>query len=129
MRILADENFPGISVQELRRHGHDVLWVRTAMPGMTDPDILARAQDEQRLLVTLDKDFGELAFGARLPALCGVVLFRMKMPNARIAAMKIVKILESRSDWNGHFAVVEDDRIRMRPLTAGHSILPIEFCE
>ncbi|MEE9474975.1 MAG: DUF5615 family PIN-like protein [Candidatus Hydrothermarchaeaceae archaeon] len=120
MRILANENFPGISVEELRRRGHDVLWVRTAMPGMTDLEILARAQDEQRLLVTLDKDFGELAFGVRLPASSGVVLFRMKMSDAKIAAMKMVKILESRSDWNEHFSVVEDDRIRMRPLTAGY---------
>ncbi len=120
MRILANENFPGISVEELRRRGHDVLWVRTAMSGMIDLEILARAQDEQRLLVTLDKDFGELAFGVRLPASSGVVLFRMKMSDAKIAAMKMVEILESRSDWNEHFSVVEDDRIRTRPLTAGY---------
>ena len=75
MRILADENFPGLSVQELRRLGHDVLWVRTAMPGARDDAILACAQTEERLLVTLDKDFGELAFGMRLPASCGVALF------------------------------------------------------
>ena len=117
MRILADENFPGLSVQELRRLGHDVLWVRTAMPGARDDAILAWAQTEERLLVTLDKDFGELAFGMRLPALCGVVLFRMKMSDARAAAIKIAKVLNSRSDWNGNFTVVEDGRIRIRPLT------------
>ncbi|MFV9645116.1 MAG: DUF5615 family PIN-like protein [Desulfobacterales bacterium] len=117
MRILADENFPGLSVQELRRLGHDVLWVRTAMPGAGDNAILARAQTEQRLLVTLDKDFGELAFGMQLPASCGVVLFRMKMTNARGAAIKMAKVLNSRSDWNGNFTVVEDGRMRMRPLT------------
>jgi len=120
MRILADENFPGIAVEELRRRGHDVLWVRTADPGMGDRDILAWAQDEQRLLVTLDKDFGELAFGIELPAWSGVVLFRMKMSTAKIGAMNIVKILEGRSDWAGHFSVVEDDRIRMRPFTSSY---------
>lgn len=117
MRILADENFPGLSVQELQRLGHDVLWVRTVMPGARDDAILACAQTEERLLVTLDKDFGELAFGVRLPASCGVVLFRMKMRDARAAAIKIAKVLNSRSDWNGNFTVVEDGRIRMRPLT------------
>ena len=95
-----------------------MLWVRTADPGLGDRDILAWAQDEQRLLVTLDKDFGELAFGMELPAWCGVVLFRMKMSDAKTGAMKIVKILERRSDWTGHFSVVEDDRIRMRLLTS-----------
>jgi len=46
MRVLADENFPGLSVQELRGLGHDVLWVRTAMPGARDDAILAWAQYE-----------------------------------------------------------------------------------
>ncbi len=87
------------------------------MPGARDDAILACAQTEERLLVTLDKDFGELAFGMRLPASCGIVLFRMKMRDARASAIKIAKVLNSRSDWNGNFTVVEDGRIRMRPLT------------
>ena len=116
MRILADEKFPALSVQELRKLGHDVLWVLTVMPGAGDDAILARAQNEERLLVTLDKDFGELAFGRQLPADCGVVLFRIKMTDAKAAAAKMARVLNSRSDWIGNFAVVEDDRIRMRPL-------------
>ena len=116
MRILADENFPALSVQELEKLGHDVLWVRTVMPGAGDDAILARAQTEERLLVTLDKDFGELAFGRQLPADCGVVLFRIKMTDAKAAAAKMARVLNSRSDWIGNFAVVEDDRIRMRSL-------------
>ena len=116
MRILADENFPALSVQELEKLGHDVLWVRTVMPGTGDDAILARAHTEERLLVTLDKDFGELAFGRQLPADCGVVLFRIKMSDAKAAAVKMATVLNSRSDWIGNFAVVEDDRIRMRPL-------------
>jgi len=116
MRILADENFPALSVQELEKLGHDVLWVRTVMPGAGDDAILARAQTEERLLVTLDKDFGELAFGKQLPADCGVVLFRIKMTDAKAAAAKMARVLNSRTDWIGNFAVVEDDRIRMRLL-------------
>ena len=117
MRILADENFPGIAVDELRKRGHNVVWVRTEKPGIGDRVILEWAQSEERLLVTLDKDFGELAFGRDLAAQCGVVLFRMKISNARTGSMRIVDILESRSDWPAHFSVVEDDRIRMRPLS------------
>ena len=117
MRILADENFPGIAVEELRKRGHNVVWVRTEKPGIGDRVILEWAQTEERLLVTLDKDFGELAFGRDLAARCGVVLFRMKISNARTGSMRIVDILESRSDWAAHFSVVEDDRIRMRPLS------------
>jgi len=117
MRILADENFPGIAVDELRKRGHNVVWVRTEKPGIGDRVILEWAQSEERLLVTLDKDFGELAFGRDLAARCGVVLFRMKISNPRTGSMRIVDILESRSDWAAHFSVVEDDRIRMRPFS------------
>ncbi len=95
MRILADENFPGLSVQELEKLGHDVLWVRTVMPGAGDDAILSRAQTEERLLVTLDKDFGELAFGRQLPADCGVVLFRIKMTDAKAAAAKMARVLNT----------------------------------
>ena len=117
MRILADENFPGIAVEELRRRGHDVVWVRTANPGLKDREVLAWAQDEQRLVVILDKDFGQLAFGTDLPAWCGIVLFRMPLSNARMDSMKVAELLDRRSDWSGHFSVVEEDRIRMRPLS------------
>jgi len=117
MRILADENFPGIAVNELRKRGHNVVWVRTAKPGIGDLAILEWAQTENRLLVTLDKDFGELAFVRNLSSRCGVVLFRLNLSDARTASMRIVEILESRPDWPGHFSVVEDARIRMRPLS------------
>src|SRR5882762_3701588 len=62
MRILANENFPLAAVNALRQDGHDVLWVRTESPGISDRDVLSRAQLDARVVVTFDKDFGELAF-------------------------------------------------------------------
>jgi predicted nuclease of predicted toxin-antitoxin system len=62
MRILADENFPGDAVTALREQGHDVLWIRTDAPGISDHEVLTHAQAEARILITFDKDFGELAF-------------------------------------------------------------------
>ena len=67
MRLLANENFPSDAVDALRERGHDVIWIRTDAPGSRDEDILARARRESRVLVTFDKDFGELAFRSRLP--------------------------------------------------------------
>jgi predicted nuclease of predicted toxin-antitoxin system len=116
MRILANENVPGDAVDALRIRGHDVVWIRTDAPGSSDPDILARAQTESRILVTFDKDFGQLAFQARLPAGCGIVLFRLSLPSPAIAARRILSALESRADWAGHFATVDDHRIRLNPL-------------
>ena len=71
MRILANENFPADAVSALRDRGHDVAWIRTDSPGITDKDVLDRAQREDRILITFDKDFGELAFRLKLPSLSG----------------------------------------------------------
>src|SRR5262245_53677001 len=116
LRILANENFPGEAVAELRRRGHDVAWIRTEDPGINDQAVLARALSEQRLLVTFDKDFGELVFKRGKPASCGAVLFRISTPSPAAALHRIVSTLESREDWSGTFSTVEDVRIRMVPL-------------
>lgn len=116
MRFLANENFPGGAVNALRTAGHDVAWVRTDTPGASDPEVLARAQSEERVLVTFDKDFGELAWRALLPAQSGVVLFRIPMPAPERAGEALAAILTSRQDWEGNFAVVEPGRVRIRSL-------------
>src|SRR5258708_5542377 len=76
MRLIVDENMPGTLTQALRDQEHDVLAVKESMRGESDVAILARAQAESRVVVTQDKDFGEIAFRLGLPAQCGVVLFR-----------------------------------------------------
>jgi predicted nuclease of predicted toxin-antitoxin system len=121
VRFLADENFLGDAVAALRHTGHDVFWVRTEMPGSSDVQVLARAQREHRIVLTFDKDFGELVYRAGLPAEGGVILFRLSVPSPTAATRRILAVLESQSDWLGHFAVVEEDRVRLRslpPMTA-----------
>ena len=116
MRLLADENVPGVFVATLREAGHDVAWVRTDAPGSADREILSRAQDEGRIILTFDKDFGDLAFRFGLPSGSGIVLFRLPPPATEHEATLLATILASRDDWAGHFAVVERGRIRIRPL-------------
>ena len=82
MRFLADENLPGNAVAEIEAAGHDIVWVRTVAPGSKDEDILALAVREERIILTFDKDFGELAWHAGLPASSGIVLIRLPMPRA-----------------------------------------------
>jgi predicted nuclease of predicted toxin-antitoxin system len=121
MRILANENFPEDAVEALRRAGYDVAWVRADAPGSSDRDVLRRAHSEDRILITFDKDFGELAFKIGLPATSGVVLFRISAPSSAHIAQVAVNVLSSRTDWKGHFSVVEDRRIRMTPLPQNRS--------
>lgn len=115
MRFLADENFPGAAVEALGKMGHDVEWVRIIAPGIGDNDVLALAANEGRIVLTFDKDFGERAQVTKLPASCGIVLFRIRVPQAYGAA-RLADIVAARSDWAGRFSVIEPGRIRMRLL-------------
>ncbi len=116
MRLLANENVPQEAVDALRQRGHDVAWRRTEAPGSDDVAVLERAGAESRVLLTFDKDFGELAFRARLPAASGIVLLRIAAPSAQRVADVTLSVMESRDDWAGHFSVVEEDRVRMTSL-------------
>ena len=116
MRFLANENFPGAAVAMLESAGHDVVWLRNAAPGASDPEVLAWAVREARILLNFDKDFGELARAATLPRTCGVVLFRIPVPNPRDVGRRLVDLIAARDDWAGHFSLVEPGRVRMRAL-------------
>lgn len=116
MRIIANENVMATLVSELRNRGHDVLWVKESMRGAEDNAILGTAQTEQRLVLTHDKDFGELAFRYGLPAMCGVLLIRLSGGGRQADMDHVLSVIDSRDDWAGHFSVVSRGRLRMRPL-------------
>jgi predicted nuclease of predicted toxin-antitoxin system len=115
-RLLADENVPSPAVSALRQEGHDVVWIHEEAPGTPDVVVLARAQQEGRVVVTFDKDFGELAFRLGAATTCGVVLFRISATSPNAAARAAVTAFATRADWSATFAVVEDGRMRVRSL-------------
>ena len=84
--------------------------------GVPSNDVLARAVTENRLLITFDKDFGELVLRRGAKASRGIILFRISQLSAASVAKRVSAVLESRDDWTGHFSVVEDFAIRMRRL-------------
>ena len=102
----------------LLERGHNVVWVRIDAPGSSDQEVLQHAQAEGRIVITFDKDFGEMAFRWGLPASSGIILFRIPTSSPAHVARVAASVLETRADWAGHFAVVEEDRIRMSPLPA-----------
>lgn len=116
MKLLADEGCDAASVRALRADGHDVVYVAESMRGAADQEVLAFAFSEARVLITEDKDFGELVHRLQLPA-CGIVLIRIdpidravKTQQLRNAINKLDEsLLES-------FVVVQKDKVRIRPL-------------
>ncbi len=120
MRLRANENVPSDCVTVLRQRGHDVLGIREVARGGRDDDVLAKAQAEARVLITFDKDFGELVFRRGKDASRGIVLFRLRKPSPEFLARRVAQILESSTDWEGNYAVVDEHSIRLRPLRQRH---------
>lgn len=116
MRLCANENVPGDCVVRLREAGHDVRWIRETAPGIPDEKVLTLARAENRVLMTFDKDFGELVFRRGASGSQGVILFRISQPSPAAVAERVAAAVASRQDWTGHFSVVEDFGIRMRRL-------------
>ena len=81
-----------------------------------DRQVLDRARHEERVLLTFDKGFGELAFRDEFPAGCGIVLFRLSDADPDTDNERAHRALASREDWPGRFAVVTNAQIRTRPL-------------
>ena len=116
MRFLADENFPRPALGALRKAGWDVFSIAEECPGVPDEDVAALCAGQQRILLTFDKDFGELVFHRGLPAGSGVVLFRITPDSPEEAADLALALVQSQPDLAGSFCVVTRDRIRVRPL-------------
>lgn len=117
MRFLADENIHGGIIQWLRSQGHDALWATETLQGVDDDVLLQIAQQQERLLLTADLDFGELVFRERLTS-HGVVLLRLEdlVVQERLARLHAVwAILEVHA--LGQFIVITEERVRVRPLT------------
>lgn len=107
MRILADENIPNITIQELRASGHDVLDIRgTERQGMFDDELWLLAQAEQRTVVTTDKGFSE----HRDTAHHGILIVRLRQPNEQRIHARIMSAFRhfQATDWPGLLVVMRD---------------------
>ncbi len=116
MKFLADECCDAALVDALREDGHNVLYAVESLRGATDDELLARAFSELRLLITEDKDFGELVYRLCQPA-HGIVLLRFDVAGRALKVARLRHLLEQNPErLPGSFVVLEVDKIRIRPL-------------
>lgn len=114
MRLLADENFPKPIVDALRADGHDLLWARTDLAGTSDVALLDRAESEARIVLTLDKDFWQIAVQRRSPlSQSGVVLFRAHPATPERLAPLVHAFAAADTAWAGHISIITVDEIQM----------------
>jgi predicted nuclease of predicted toxin-antitoxin system len=115
MRFLANENFPLAGIILLRTVGQDVVAVIQETPGARDSEILQRAAADARVILTFDRDYGELIYRRRLPVPPGVVYFRYDPLTPEEPAEHLLRLLAV-VDLQHKYTVVERDRIRQRLL-------------
>jgi predicted nuclease of predicted toxin-antitoxin system len=117
MRFLADENIPLTSIRELRQAGYDVAAVIEDSPGASDQQVLARARHESRIVLTFDRDYGELIYRKQMPAPLGVLYFRFAPSSPDEPAKYLLNLLAAGTiSLARKFTVARRDRIRQRPL-------------
>ena len=117
MRWLADECISASLVASLRSAGHDVVFAAEDFQSARDRDLLQFALREHRLLLTEDKDFGDLVFGPALLATTGVILMRIADERSHLAWPRLeAAINRFGENLFGGFLVVEEARFRIRKL-------------
>ena len=114
MKILADECVPDEVVAKLLSDGHDVESASVVMATAKDQDVLAFSVSTSRLLLTADKDFGELVFRDGQPHL-GIVLMRFNgLPMTDRASLVSELFHVRETELIGAFTVIDATSVRIR---------------
>jgi predicted nuclease of predicted toxin-antitoxin system len=116
MRLVADENCDFSVVTDLRLAGYDVASIAEQMAGADDERVIDFARSERRLLLTEDKDFGQLVFAAAKQN-SGVILIRYPASARSALTAAVLKLLsDSGENLYSRFAVLEPGRVRITQL-------------
>jgi len=116
VRWLIDECVDAALAACLKGAGHDIIYMAEVAPRTADAGVMKRATDENRLLLTEDKDFGDLVFRQvlRVP---GLVLVRIDPLQRALKVTRLMAAVEHfGEDLFGRYTVIEDVRFRSRPL-------------
>lgn len=115
MKFLANENFPFPSIRILQTHGYDVKCIAETNFGVTDTEVLNIAQNEDRIILTLDKDYGELIFKYKSPVPPAVIFYRYKGATPEFAGTILIEILKNPDIClTNVFTVIEQNNLRQR---------------
>ena len=115
MKFLADEGCDFSVVRALRSAEYDVSSVSELSPHAEDADVIELALREKRILVTEDKDFGQLVY-AHSKRTLGVIFLRYPVAARKRLSREVVKLVKERGETLvGCFVVVQPGRIRISP--------------
>ena len=116
-KLLANENIPLATIFRLRKEGFDISSISLDAPSITDSEVMQIAADENRTIITFDRDYGELIYkyGFRPPA--GVIYLRMQNYQPEEPAELLLKLLNnSNLEFAGLFTVADERSVRQRKI-------------
>jgi predicted nuclease of predicted toxin-antitoxin system len=117
MNLVADEGVDRQIVERLRADNHDVVYVAELAPSISDDEVLQQANNRQAVLLTIDKDFGELVFRLNRVA-AGVILIRLEGLAPTTKAGIVARVIQDHAtEIVGAFSVISPGMIRIRPRT------------
>ena len=114
MNFLANENFPFPGINLLREAGFHVRSISETNPGISDDEVIEIASRHNLIILTFDKDYGEIIFRLGVPNPPAVVFFRYKGENPYQAATNLIRLIESKTPIEEGFTVVEKEAVRLR---------------
>jgi predicted nuclease of predicted toxin-antitoxin system len=116
MRFVADENVSRVLIERLRADGLEIVSISETRPGAADKDVLAAADAEGCILITEDRDFGELVIRQHL-TVRGLILLELDRLSNTAEADVVAHVISAQADkLSGNLIVIEPGRIRVRPL-------------
>ncbi len=116
-KFLANENIPLATIFRLRKEGFDIASIGLDATSITDREVIRIAGDENRTIITFDRDYGELIYkhGFRPPA--GVIYLRMQNYQPEEPAELLLKLLNNPNiEFAGLFTVADERSIRQRKI-------------
>lgn len=114
--IIADENIDQIIINYLNENKYQILSIREESPGISDSEVIKKAMLNSALLITEDKDFGELVFSHNIKD-CSVVLLRYDSPPDSSFLDKVRKtLIHNKSNPGHYFYTVTPKKIRFRKI-------------
>jgi len=114
MRFLANENFPLPSIVLLRNDGHFVKSVNEEFPGISDREVVRVAREDSLIILTFDKDYGEIIFryGELMPP--AVVFLRYRGGHPLASGIILRELIKEGMIFENSFSVVDEQNVRQR---------------
>lgn len=112
--ILADENILDYIIDSLRAKGYNFFSIKESVRGATDISIASLSLNPSRIILTEDKDFGEIAFSKEIN-LAGCILLRYVPFNEEKITALLLQFLENETleSLTGKFVTITPDKIRI----------------